>query len=332
MRSVLFRAPLEKYLEAGVIQFNIDQPDLKAFLTTYNDGRWALMFYDDVERDEATLRTLIHKAIGRADIAVEILATGRWELSAQVAERFSAGRVFLAGDAAHTLPPSRGGYGANTGIEDASNLAWKLASVLRGESSPALLETYGVERRAIALLRHEQIFARPDYKAEARGIAEGVAIIDDDAMELGQLYRSAAVLGAGEELPAAMRPDEWAGQPGTRAPHAVLDGDDGRRSTLDLFQRGVVVAADERWRSAAVAASKQTGIDVVCIVEGFDARPATPDALRKAFGLGRDGASLVRPDGYVAWRAAGLPADPSSALAGALSTVASAPSKRLHSA
>jgi putative polyketide hydroxylase len=327
LRSVLFRAPLEEYLKAGVTQFSIDQPGFQAFLTTYNDGRWVLMFSDDVERDEETLRALAHKAIGRSDVPVEILANGRWELSAQVAERFSSGRVFLAGDAAHTLPPSRGGYGANTGIEDASNLAWKLASVLRGKSSPALLDTYGVERRAIALLRHEQIFARPDYKAEARGFAEGVAILDDDAMELGQLYRSAAVLGAGDELPPAMRPDRWAGQPGTRAPHVVLEEGQGRGSTLDLFQRGwVLMAEDERWRSAASEASGRTGIEVACVLDGVDARPVAPDAIRTAFGLGRGGASLVRPDGYVAWRAADLPGDPSGALTGALSSVASTPS------
>jgi putative polyketide hydroxylase len=327
LRSVLFRAPLEEYLKAGVMQFSIDQPDFQAFLTTYNDGRWALMFDDDVDRDGDTLRALAHKAIGRSDLPLEILATGRWELSARVADRFSSGRVFLAGDAAHTLPPSRGGYGANTGIDDVSNLAWKLASVLRGKSSPALLETYGVERRAIALLRHEQIFARPDYKAEAQGIAQGVSIIEDEAMELGQLYRSAAVLGAGDGLPPAMRPDLWAGQPGTRAPHVILQEDHGCRSTLDFFQRGwVLLAEDERWRSAAAETSVKTGIEVVCVVDGVDARPAAPSAIRTAFGLGRGGASLVRPDGYVAWRTADLPDDPFGALAGALAAVASTPS------
>src|SRR5699024_3273128 len=55
MRSVLFRAPLEKYLESGVRQFDIDHPELNAFLTTYEDGRWVLMFKDDTERDEFML-------------------------------------------------------------------------------------------------------------------------------------------------------------------------------------------------------------------------------------------------------------------------------------
>ncbi|HEX4353802.1 MAG TPA: FAD-dependent oxidoreductase, partial [Polyangiales bacterium] len=68
LRSVLFRAPLDRYLEKGVSQFEIDQPDFKAFLTTYNDGRWVLMFHDDVERDEASLRGAIVRAIGRSDV------------------------------------------------------------------------------------------------------------------------------------------------------------------------------------------------------------------------------------------------------------------------
>ena len=152
--------------------------------------------------------------------------------------------------------------------------------MLRGESTPELLETYDAERRPIALLRHEQIFARPDYKAEARGFAEGVAILDDAAMELGQLYRSAAVLGAEGDLPPAKRPEEWAGQPGTRAPHVVLAQGQGHLSTLDLFQRAwVLLAEEERWRSAAAEAKRRTGIDVVCMVDGVDVRPKEPDAI-----------------------------------------------------
>jgi 2-polyprenyl-6-methoxyphenol hydroxylase-like FAD-dependent oxidoreductase len=187
VRSVLFRAPLEEYLQRGISQFSIDQPGLQAFLTTYGDGRWVLMFQDDEERDENTLRTLVTKAIGRSDLEIEIVVTGRWEMSALIADSFACGKVFLAGDAAHTLPPNRGGYGANTGIEDAHNLAWKLAAVLSGKSTPKLLDTYDTERRPIAWLRHQQIFARPDYKAYAAGTTENVSIIDDQAMDFGQL-------------------------------------------------------------------------------------------------------------------------------------------------
>ncbi len=219
VRSVLFRAPLEQYLESGVSQFEIEQPDFTAMLTTYRDGRWLLMFSDDEERDEPALKEMVHKATGRPDLEIEIITAGRWELSALIADRFAYGRVFLAGDSAHTLPPARGGYGANTGIEDAHNLAWKLAAVTSGVSAPALLDTYDAERRPVAWLRLGQIFARPDYAQFATPGDGDVPILDDAAIELGQLYRSSAVLDASEDLPPALRPDQWAGQPGTRAPH-----------------------------------------------------------------------------------------------------------------
>jgi 2-polyprenyl-6-methoxyphenol hydroxylase-like FAD-dependent oxidoreductase len=329
LRSVLFRAPLEAYLEKGITQFEIDQPDFKAFLTTYNDGRWVLMFSDDAEHDERALRDMIVKAIGRADVDIEILATGRWELDALVTDRFSSGRVFLAGDAAHALPPTRGGYGANTGIHDAHDLAWKLAAVLSGTSTSALLDTYDAERRPVAWRRHQQTLARPDYKAHANGFAEDEPIIDEEAMEFGQLYRSTAVLGAGEELPPALRPDQWAGQPGTRAPHLWVTSDGQRLSTLDLFQRSwVLLAEDERWRDAAARAGDALGMGIGFVRVGVDVAPPTPEAFRAAFGVTKTGASLIRPDGYVAWRSEELPSESSDALLAALAQTSSATSWR----
>ncbi|MBJ6765072.1 FAD-dependent monooxygenase [Myxococcaceae bacterium JPH2] len=323
VRSVLFRASLDEYLQAGVRQFQIEQPGFEAFLTTYGDGRWVLIFSDDEERDEVTLRALIARAIGRADLDIELLTTGRWELSALIADRFASGRVFLAGDAAHTLPPSRGGYGANTGIDDAHNLAWKLAAVLSGASEPGLLDTYDAERRPIAWLRHDQIFARPDYRAEAAGVAQNTPIYDDDAMEFGQLYRSTAVLGATSELPPARRPEQWAGQPGTRAPHLWVRQDDARRSTLDLLQRGwVLVAEDAAWATAATHASRAVGIPVAWLNIGTTVQPEDLSAFRSAYGVSPGGATLIRPDGYIAWRAIDLPDSPAQSLAEALSTTA----------
>ena len=232
---------------------------------------------DDRERDEEAQRGLIRQAIGRTDIDIELCTTGRWELAALIADRFRAGRVFLAGDAAHQLPPNRGGYGANTGIEDAHNVAWKLAAVLSGPSTPELLDTYDAERRPIAWLRHEQIFARADYKARLQGPVADVPIIDDDAMELGQLYRSTAVLGAGPELPRALRPDQWAGQPGTRAPHLSVLIDSAEGSTLDLFQHGwILVSHDRSWQDAASQAAAELGIEVTFTRLGTDVKIAEP--------------------------------------------------------
>lgn len=325
MRSVLFRAPLQAYLEEGVTQFEIDQPGFKAFLTTYHDGRWVLMFADDVERDEKQLLDAIVKAIGRSDLDVEIITTGRWELTALVADRFSCGRVFLAGDAAHTLPPTRGGFGANTGIHDAHDLAWKLGAVLSGASKPELLDTYDAERRPVAWRRHQQTFARPDYKARANGVADDEQILDDDAMEFGQLYRSTAVLGAGEELPPARRPEQWAGQPGTRAPHLWVTSNGQRVSTLDLFQSSwVLLAEDEQWREVAAHTGESLGVELRFLGVGIDFAPPTPEAFRATFGVKQMGASLVRPDGYIAWRSEDLPSDPRGALLDALGRVSSA--------
>ena len=227
--------------------------------------------------------------------------------------------------AAHTLPPARGGYGANTGIEDSFNLAWKLASVVTGKSSRALLDTYDAERRPIAWLRHDQIFARQDYARWATDEEKAVPVIADDAMELGQLYRSSAVLGAGAELPPALPPDEWAGQPGTRAPHLWITEGETQRSTLDLLQRSwTLLTEDERWCTAAARASEETGIDLTCLHIGEAHRTPLAD-FQLAFGIGPSGASLVRPDGYVAWRARGLPADPAASLAEAVRKVAARP-------
>jgi putative polyketide hydroxylase len=276
---------------------------------------------------------MVIRAIGRSDLKIEIITTGRWVLSALIADQFSSGRVFLAGDAAHTLPPVRGGYGANTGIEDSFNLAWKLTAVLSGSSMPKLLDTYDAERRPIAWLRHNQIFARPDYAAVATDDEKRVPIIEDAAMELGQLYRSTAVLGAGVDLPPAMRPDQWAGQPGTRAPHLWVSESGTSFSTLDLLQRDwVLLTEDERWCAAAAATGERLKLKLRSSRIGDDLMPPPESAsdldtfrkeFRRAFGIGPAGASLIRPDGYVAWRSTELPADPAATLADALAHVAS---------
>ncbi|MGH8879881.1 MAG: FAD-dependent monooxygenase, partial [Stackebrandtia sp.] len=302
-RSIMFRAPLADHLADGFSQFMIEQPDFSAGLLSYGDGRWVLMYHDDgVDLDEAAQRAAVRRAIGRDDIDVDLITTGRWQVGAHIAERFADGRVFLVGDAAHTLPPSRGGYGANIGIADVHNLMWKLAAVLNGKSTPELLDSYEAERRPIAWLCHDQLFAAND----ARDPDEpgDVEVFGDAAMVYGQLYRSAAIADDGPtpaaELPAAATLEQWAGQPGTRAPHVWLTQDGERISTLDLFGSGwVALAEDPRWGNGSVP--------VVCI--GTDVE-LDVEQYRDAYSLAADGAVLVRPDGYIAWRAAKAPADP----------------------
>jgi putative polyketide hydroxylase len=302
MRSVLFRAELEQY-RRGIGQWEIEQPGLSAFLASYGDGRWVLMFRDDVDRKEAGLDAAIQQAIG-TPVPVEIIAAGRWELTGLIADQYRKGRVFLAGDAAHTLPPTRGGYGANTGIADAFNLAWKLAAVLSDQSKTSLLDSYEEERGPVAWMRFQQTFARPDYARYADDVLRAIPLLDPVAVELGELYRSSIIEAGAPDLPLARRPEEWRGQPGTRAPHRAIARADGTLlSTLDLYGAGwVLVCSSETWCEAATHVRERTGIPVSPI----DVRTAFGQQygalIEQDLGIGEQGACLVRPDGVIAWR------------------------------
>jgi hypothetical protein len=174
------------------------------------------------------------------------------------------------------------------------------------------------------------MFARPDYQAAAQGgVAAGIAadgpLVEDLAMEFGQLYASDIIIGADEDLPLALTPEEWAGQPGTRAPHLWLSREDKTISTLDLFGRPwVLLAMSDDWRDAVEDAVDELGTPLVCVHVGSDVRADDDANFRRAFGLGRTGASLVRPDGYIAWRSADLPLDPSETLADVLAVTSCA--------
>ncbi|KAF5613080.1 phenol 2-monooxygenase [Fusarium tjaetaba] len=334
LQSIMFRCErLQHFLEHGYSQFQIEgrEDGFEAFMTTYGGGRWMLAWNleaDDPEAilDEATQRDMIRKASGVQDLPdedIQLITTGKWDIGGLIADKFTSGRVFLAGDAAHALPPNRGGYGANTGIADAHNLAWKLASVLRGESSPELLDTYDVERRPVADVRHDQIFAREDYKryvVDKEWPGKNVEIMDDVAMEFGYFYNSEAIVGGPDGSVPVKRPDEWNGLPGTRAPHVILEGD--HSSTLDLFGTSwVVISKDERWKKLVVEASKATKAKIAFVHVGGDVTEKNEGDFNRLYGLEDTGCSLVRPDGFVAWRATAWPAEPQKELLQALGQV-----------
>ncbi|KAF1015579.1 MAG: Aklavinone 12-hydroxylase RdmE [Stenotrophomonas maltophilia] len=322
LRSVLFRCEqADAWLARGVQQFQIVQPALQAFLTTYGDSRWVLMFNDDQPRSEDELLQAVRRALG-ADLPVQMLATGRWEMAARIARTYRNGNVFLLGDAAHQLPPTRGGFGANTGIDDAWNLAWKLQLVLQGVSTPALLDSYSDERQPIGWLRHQQTFARPDY---ARWVDTPVQapLYGNAAMELGQLQRSSIVIGADASLPSAAAPDAWKGQPGTRAPHLWVQQQGATVSTVDLFvQRFTLVSAFAAWLQAVRAVAARLGLPLDVRALGEDIQVEDAAAFGAAFGMGPEGATLVRPDGVVAWRAPGAAEDAAAVMDAVLRTVA----------
>jgi putative polyketide hydroxylase len=251
---------------------------------------------------------MVRAAAGLPDVEVRVLPqipgtdlkVLGFPIGAHVARRYRSGRVFLAGDAAHTWPPT-GGLGANTGIQDAHNLAWKLAMVHHGQAGPALLDIYEQERRPVGLLTMGQALARFGTRM---GPDAGPALIDYGAVSMGYRY---PLDDGGDTTP--LLPAELAGQPGTRAPHVPITLAGRQASTLDLYGTRLVLLAGPAGHAWIGAAARMAAL--------LDRHQATAE-VAKAYGLEEDGASLVRPDGFVAWRSpSGVP-DPTAALGAAV--------------
>ena len=253
---------------------------------------------------------LLRAAIGEAEMAVEIVDIAPWKAIADVATSFQCGRVLIAGDAAHTVPPN-GGFGGNTGVQDAFNLAWKLALVLGGQAQPGLIATYDAERQPIGAWTIEQAYSRYVLRtAPYLGTDHIQPLVDDLSLEIGHRYRSAAVIaedGGDDGLP-YVDPRESRGLPGTRAPHVWLERDGRPLSTLDLFGRrfALLAGADGgAWCAAASAAAAQAGLTLDIHPIAAAGGLANPDGtFAEAYGITPTGATIVRPDGYVGWRAA----------------------------
>ncbi|WP_281903654.1 FAD-dependent monooxygenase [Phytohabitans aurantiacus] len=261
---------------------------------------------------EADCVRYVRDALGAPDLPVEIEDVQRWNAAAEWAERFRAGRVFLAGDSAHVMPPT-GGYGGNTGVHDAHNLAWKLAHVLDGRAGAALLDTYEAERLPVGRLTVEQAYTRYVTRLDPGLGTDGLAPVVDDAMiDLGYRYRSTAIVEDGADDAPWEDPRTPSGRPGLRAPHVPIRRDGTELSTLDLIGRDAVLltgADGEDWVRAA------EGRVEVCRVGDTTGRFA------EAYGLGPGGATLVRPDGVVAWRAREPVDDAGAAIDAALARV-----------
>ncbi|MFJ1760838.1 FAD-dependent monooxygenase [Amycolatopsis sp. NPDC088138] len=264
---------------------------------------------------------IIRTAAGKSDMAVEIVAKVPWQGAQLVAETFRQGRVFLAGDAAHVHPPA-GGFGANTGIHDAHNLAWKLAAVLAGRAGDALLDTYDAERRGVGGAMARQAMVRNRIRHGYADEETVASMVDDIIITLGYRYQSDAITGGREDAPVLTPNLELTGEPGTRAPHLWLRRDGDRLSTIDLFWDDFVLLTGSRnsgWCEAAERVAKQLSIPVRAFVVG-DGGDLVPEdrAWAETYGVSEDGAVLVRPDAFVAWRSAGRAGDQDGSLAAAL--------------
>jgi 2-polyprenyl-6-methoxyphenol hydroxylase-like FAD-dependent oxidoreductase len=287
---------------------------------------WRLMIHGEPDLDPETVDAAaeLRRALGEG-VPFEIVKVGHWVRRRMVATHYGRGRVWIAGDAAHVMPPN-GGLGMNTGIGDAVDLGWKLAALHQGWGGPHLLASYEAERRPVGIRQCDEAMdnferygsrkATPHVTEEtAEGeavrsaIGRRLATANAQAWEnplnthLGYRYEGSPIVvpdGALPPEPEDHRLYEPSSHPGCRAPHAWLaDG----RSTLDLFGRGFVLL---RLGAAAPGAgpledaARQRGVplEVVALAE-----PEIATLYERAL-------VLVRPDGHVAWRGDVVPPDP----------------------
>jgi putative polyketide hydroxylase len=309
---IYFRAAWDELVQGHENDaFLIENPDVRGMflIADKNLGMFALMQRkpeEELTRQRA--QELLKKAIGQSGIAVNVVEAAPWQPEQRVAEHFQDGHVFLVGDAAHTMPPKEG-LGVNTAIQSAQNLGWKLAAVLRGRAAPALLSTYETERYPVAW-----------FATKYSMTGAGAAILENTTMKekaseffpiVGYRYRSEAVLskdGASQpplEITLLDR-EELTGIPGTRVPHVWLERQSQRISTLDLLDGRFVLLTGRngtRWRDEAERVAPALGVELAVyrIGPGGDLRDPGGNWTQRV-GVPLDGAVLLRPDGFVAWR------------------------------
>jgi putative polyketide hydroxylase len=256
----------------------------------------------------------IRRAVGVADLDVQITGKAPWHAAQRVARSYREGRVFLAGDSAHEMSPT-GAFGSNTGIQDAHNLAWKLAAVLGGWAGDGLLDTYDAERRPVAEATSSRAAARsvehshPGFTPPpGAGGAPQRGILN---VALGYRYPRGAVIGADPAIPVVPEGLDLTGAPGSRAPHMWLRQQGERVSTLDLYEKSFVLLSDadagSGWHEAAQRVAEEMSVPLTSyrVGTGPDAELAPEDGAEwsACHGTEPGGAVLVRPDGFVAWRA-----------------------------
>ena len=327
----------------AILYFVQDPAARGVFVAHDIDSTWVFMHPWDPDREsdedysDERCAAIVRRAMGVAALPFAIRTLSTWHMSAQIAERYRDGRTFLVGDAAHRFPPT-GGLGLNTGVQDAHNLAWKLAAIEAGWAPPGLLDSYESERRPVAR-ENGDVSARNAAKllevvqalgpagdgergAVRAAIANQAEHFDMLGLQLGFQYERGALVPDGSARPAvanAVREYVPCGRPGARLPHAWTVREGARVSTLDLLpaDRFTLIAgpAAAAWVEAASAISTPP---LHCIAIGHDV--SDPEGAWTArLGIAVDGALLVRPDQHVAWRSPSAVEKPIEALREALS-------------
>lgn len=321
MALIVFRSRelydvLERFPERST--YRVLHPDLRGYWMFFGridvDGGW--FFHaplpNGVAPEDLDPVELLERAVGR-ELTCEIEHVGFWDLRVDVAETYRAGRVFIAGDAAHTHPPY-GGFGLNNGLEDATNLAWKLRAVLEGWGGDGLLDSYGEERGPVfrdigqniiaAGIERDRRFlerygperdrAEFDRRFDELSSAEGSGVLSYEPNYEG----SPVVVGAPGETSAHGTHSLVARAGHHLAPRSLSDGRDvfealGTGFTLLTF--GVPVCSSASFESAA----DELSIPLTVVRDDLD---GGRDAYEARF-------VLVRPDQYVAWSDTDAPDD-----------------------
>lgn len=277
---------------------------------------------------EEDVSAAFRRAVGRDDVEFKILSVLPWVRRQLVADHFGRGRVMIAGDAAHLTSPT-GGFGMNMGIQDSVDLAWKLQALVEGWGGEALLSSYEIERRPVAIrnvseaTNNLKLMLKPRENLNATVFEEGPdgdkarQIFGDayTAMMKREWHTIGIHLGFRYEGSPIVWPDgtpepedtvstyEQTARPGHRAPHVWLAPE---RSTLDLFGRGfVLLRFDPAVRAeGTLAAARAAGMPIELV-------DIDHEGARAAYGAKL---VLVRPDGHVAWRADAEAADPAAVI------------------
>ncbi|WP_346035069.1 FAD-dependent monooxygenase [Brevibacterium picturae] len=262
------------------------------------DGTFQLMLKlrpgDPTDLDQSAIDRMVREFVRRTKTTVQAVHWSTvWRPNIRLAERYRSGRVFLAGDAAHVHPPT-GGQGLNTGVQDAYNLGWKLGQVLAG-ARVELLDTYEAERHPVAagvLGLSTKIYT--DLKHRPIAVTER----GDEERQLTLTYRGGPLaLGepAGSDRLAA----------GDRAPDAPFVTVEGSSGTLFDVLRGPQFTLVAIGPKATEAAQAQEWPAAGATLQRILLDASRSASFRRIYGIDTQARILVRPDGYIAYIAAG---------------------------
>ena len=338
--NAYFRSDIERHAgdRRGLLYFIANQDSIGALQPLDARGRWLCQIAvqpDEWNRDlwdDERVRRWVRAAVGVPELAVDVKSVGLWKINDTVADRFAQGRIVLCGDAAHQFPPT-GGLGLNTGLQGMHNAMWKLVLCARGLADWSLLATYDDERRdpAVTAIEQSSANARNVIRLAAAAISPATSDMSMEeivretkrygnhlGIEFGTTYHSSAVITDGTTPPDV--DDSFAdytpsASPGCRAPHIWLGSDNELLSTHDLFGPSFTVLTGpqgDTWRPAAARAAQQLQVPISTYLVGGPGITDPAAAFLAQYEINPDGAVLIRPDGYIAWRRTSGPTDDAS--------------------